>query len=164
MSIILDESLDFCTFDGRERCRLARACGWFLQGGRSARQGVDSCQGYNAAVHGSCHDPDPMHEKLADRSNPGGSIAEGACWRASSCTFAENQPPRLPLSSGNRNPLANASSVIDLKGALDRLVFLPSAHNHVRVRPRTDRSAQRDDCKFSTASIWVWVAVPIHRD
>src|ERR1700757_2669091 len=60
--------------------------------------------------------------------------------------------------------LGQLSSEIDLRGALDRLVLLQAAHNHVRVRPRTDRSAQRDDCKFSTASIWVWVAIPIHRD
>jgi hypothetical protein len=60
--------------------------------------------------------------------------------------------------------LDQLSSEIDLRGALDRLVLLPAAHNHVRVRPRTDRNVQRDDCRFSTASIWVWVAVPIHRD
>src|ERR1700751_5601436 len=97
MSIILNESPDFCTFDRARVLPVFIGASVRLQGRRSARQGVDSCQGYNAVAHGSCHDPDPMHEKLADRSNPGGSIAEGACWRASSCIFAENQPPRLPL-------------------------------------------------------------------
>jgi hypothetical protein len=65
MSIILDESLDFCTFDRARVLPVFIGASVRLQGRRSARQGVDSCQGYNAVAHGSCHDPDPMPSGLA---------------------------------------------------------------------------------------------------
>ena len=81
MSIILNESRDFCTSD-RARVLpvfIGASVRVILAGKSIGPAGVDSCQGYNAVAHGTCHDPDPMPSGLATTSIEVHAGSFGSC-------------------------------------------------------------------------------------